>query len=97
MISSLDGGERSASRPGHALTPGKGPPVPTVQEAGWGPRAGLDTQARGKALSPLPAMEPQSPGRPVRSHTILTELPGSQIQFLPQIKYNGCPSERITG
>jgi hypothetical protein len=33
----LDGGEWSASRPGHALAPGKGPPVPNVQEAGWAP------------------------------------------------------------
>jgi hypothetical protein len=30
-------GEWSASRPGRALTPGKGPPVPIVQEAGWAP------------------------------------------------------------
>jgi hypothetical protein len=35
--SALDGGERSASRPGRALAPGKGPPVPIVQEAGWAP------------------------------------------------------------
>jgi hypothetical protein len=35
--SALDGGEWSASRPGHALPPGKGPPVPIVQEAGWAP------------------------------------------------------------
>jgi hypothetical protein len=27
----------SASRPGRALPPGKGPPVPIVQEAGWAP------------------------------------------------------------
>jgi hypothetical protein len=33
--SALDGGEWSASRPGRALPPGKGPPVPIVQEAGW--------------------------------------------------------------
>jgi hypothetical protein len=31
----LDGGEWSASRPGRALPPGKGPSVPIVQEAGW--------------------------------------------------------------
>jgi hypothetical protein len=31
----LDGVEWSASRPGHALPPGKGPLVPTGQEAGW--------------------------------------------------------------
>jgi hypothetical protein len=35
LTSALDGGEWSASRPGHALHPGKGPPVPTGQEAGW--------------------------------------------------------------
>jgi hypothetical protein len=33
--SALDGGEWSASRPGRSLTPGKGPPVPIVQDAGW--------------------------------------------------------------
>jgi hypothetical protein len=33
----LEGGEWSASRPGRALPPGKEPPVPTVQEAGWAP------------------------------------------------------------
>jgi hypothetical protein len=35
--SALDGGERSASHLGRALAPGKGPPVPIVQEAGWAP------------------------------------------------------------
>jgi hypothetical protein len=35
--SALDRGEWSASRPGRALPPGKGPPVPIVQEAGWDP------------------------------------------------------------
>jgi hypothetical protein len=30
-------GEWSASRPGCALPPGKGPPVPIGQEAGWAP------------------------------------------------------------
>jgi hypothetical protein len=37
MTSALDGGERSESRPGRALPPGKGPPVPIVKEAGWAP------------------------------------------------------------
>jgi hypothetical protein len=31
-------GELSASRPGRSSIPGKGPPVPTGQEAGWVPR-----------------------------------------------------------
>jgi hypothetical protein len=33
--SALDGDEWLASRPGRALPPRKGPPVPIVQEAGW--------------------------------------------------------------
>jgi hypothetical protein len=37
LTSALDGGEWSASRPGHALPLGKGPPVSIVQEAGWAP------------------------------------------------------------
>jgi hypothetical protein len=35
-------------------------------------RAGLDTEVRGRILSPLPRIESQSPSRP---DTILTELP----------------------
>jgi hypothetical protein len=35
--SALDGVEWSASRPVRALLPGKGPPVPILQEAGWAP------------------------------------------------------------
>jgi hypothetical protein len=37
LTSALNGGEWSASRPGSALPPGKGPPVPIVQEARWAP------------------------------------------------------------
>jgi hypothetical protein len=38
---------------------------------GWvGPRAGLDTEVRGKILLPLPGIEPLSPGRPARSQTL---------------------------
>jgi hypothetical protein len=38
---------------------------------GWVvPRARLHTEARGKILSPLPGIEPRSPGRPVRSQTL---------------------------
>jgi hypothetical protein len=35
LTSALDGDEWSASRPGRALRPGKGPPVHIGQEAGW--------------------------------------------------------------
>jgi hypothetical protein len=37
LTPALEGGEWSASRLGRALPPGKEPPVPTVQEAGWAP------------------------------------------------------------
>jgi hypothetical protein len=51
-----------------ALCPGKRTPG-THCTAGWvGPRAGLDTEVRGKILSPLPGIEPRSPGRPVVRH-----------------------------
>jgi hypothetical protein len=49
--SALDGGEWSASRPGRALPPGKGPPVPIVKEAGWAPEP-VWTQVKGKILAP---------------------------------------------
>jgi hypothetical protein len=68
--STLDGGELSASRPGRALLPGKEPPVPFVQEAGWAPEPVSDIEATGKILSPLPGIEPRSPGRPARSQTL---------------------------
>jgi hypothetical protein len=38
---------------------------------GWvGPRAGLDTDVKGKILSPLAGIEPRSRGRPARSQTL---------------------------
>jgi hypothetical protein len=37
LTSTLDGGEWSTSRPGRALSQGKGPQVPIWQEAGWTP------------------------------------------------------------
>jgi hypothetical protein len=43
----------------------------TYCTGGWvGRRAGLNTEARVKILSPLPGIEPQSPGRPDRSHAL---------------------------
>jgi hypothetical protein len=35
-----------------------------------GPTAGLDTEDKGKIISPLPGIEPGSPGRPVRSQAL---------------------------
>jgi hypothetical protein len=38
---------------------------------GWvGPRSGLNTEARGKILSPLPGIKPRSPGCQARSQTL---------------------------
>jgi hypothetical protein len=66
LTSALDGGEWSVPHPSHTLTPGKGPPVPTVQD----PRVCLDTEARGKILLPLPGIEPGSPSHPACSQTL---------------------------
>jgi hypothetical protein len=47
------------------------PPAGTHCAGGWvGPRAGVDTEARGKIILPLPGIEPRSPGCPVRSQTL---------------------------
>jgi hypothetical protein len=69
MTSALDGGEWSASRSGRALPPGKGPPVPIGQEAGWAPEP-VWTQRLDKNPLPLPEIEPPSPCLPVRSQTL---------------------------
>jgi hypothetical protein len=51
LTSALDGGQWSLSCPRCTLASGKGPPS-THCVGGWvGPRAGLDTEARGKILS----------------------------------------------
>jgi hypothetical protein len=48
----LDGGEWSASRPGRALPPGKGPPVHIVQEAGWTPEPVWTKRLEEKSFAP---------------------------------------------
>jgi hypothetical protein len=50
--SALDGGEWSASDPGRALSPGKGPPVPIVQEAGWAPEPVWTQRIEEKSFAP---------------------------------------------
>jgi hypothetical protein len=86
-----------------ALCPrGKDPPG-THCTGGWvGPRAGADTEVRGKILLPLPEIEPLSPGSPVRSQTDwltdwLTEQPrlpklfprGGLLWATEQVETNG--------
>jgi hypothetical protein len=67
--SALYGGEWSASCLVHALPPGKGPPVPIVQEAGWASEP-VSTEVRGKILLPVTGIEPRWPSRPVRSQAL---------------------------
>jgi hypothetical protein len=59
--SALDGDEWSASRHGRAFTPGERTPG-THCTGGWvGPRAGLDTEVRGKILCPRRESNPDRP------------------------------------
>jgi hypothetical protein len=52
------------------FTPGQRTPG-THCTGGWvGPRAGLDTEDRGKIFSPLPGIERRSPGRLARRQTL---------------------------
>jgi hypothetical protein len=46
------GSEWSASRPGRALHPGKGPPLPIVQEAGWAPEPVWPQRLEEKSFAP---------------------------------------------
>jgi hypothetical protein len=80
--STLDGGEWSASRPGRALPREKD--LGTQWTGGWvGPRAGLDTEARGKILCLWRGSNPDRPVvQPVARHytdwaTRLTILPST--------------------
>jgi hypothetical protein len=59
--SALDGGEWSASRPGRALPPEKGPPVPIVQEAGWAPEPVWTKRLEEKSFAPCRGSNPDRP------------------------------------
>jgi hypothetical protein len=83
--SALDGGEWSASRPVRALSPGKGPLVTIVQEAGWTPDS-FWTLSRGKIVTPLPGIEPRSPSRPAHSQTLYLLSYPSHLIYLQVIE-----------
>jgi hypothetical protein len=69
MTSALDGVSGQRHVPA-AFSSGERTPG-THCTGGWvGPRAGVDTEARGKILYLLPGIEPRSPGRPARSQTL---------------------------
>jgi hypothetical protein len=71
MTSALDGSEWSASRPSRALPSGKDPPPRyPLYSILDGPHSRSGQEATEKILSPLPGIEPQSPGRPVCSQTL---------------------------
>jgi hypothetical protein len=75
MTSALDGGEWSASRPGRALHPGKGPLVPIVQEAGWAPEPVWTQRLEEISLAPAGYRTPIARSSSPWSDTILPELP----------------------
>jgi hypothetical protein len=79
-------GEWSASRPGRALLPGKGPRCP----GGWeGPRTGLDAEARRKIL--CLCRGGSNPSCSVRSQTLYwLSYPGSKGTWLHGIKLTLC-------
>jgi hypothetical protein len=67
--SALDGGEWSASRPGYALPPEKGPPVPIVQEAGWAPEPVWTQRLQVKSFGLCPQLNPDRPVvQPIARH-----------------------------
>jgi hypothetical protein len=66
LTSALDGDEWSASSLGRALVPEKGHRYPLYRRLG-GPQSLFGHRATGKILSPLPGIEPRSPGRPART------------------------------
>jgi hypothetical protein len=51
LNSAVDGSEWSTSFPGRALPPGKGPPVPIGQEAGWAPEPVWTQRLEGKPFA----------------------------------------------
>jgi hypothetical protein len=76
--SALDGGEWSAS-PAAIWPQGKDFRYQFCRRLG-GPQSRSGYRGYRKILSPLPGIEPRSPGRPVRIYpTILTEPPGSYV------------------
>jgi hypothetical protein len=74
LTSALDGGEWSASRPGRALAPEKGPLVPIVQEAGWAPEPVWTQRLQEKSSASVGDRTPVVQSV-VRHYTELSRLP----------------------
>jgi hypothetical protein len=74
--SALDGGEWSESRPGRALAPGKEPPVPIVQEAGWAPESVWTQKLEKKSFASAGDSTSTTRSSSLKPEAMLTELPG---------------------
>jgi hypothetical protein len=84
--SALDGGEWSVSRLGRALPPGKGPPVPIAQEAGWAPEPVWTQRIEEKSFASAGDGTSIARSSSPQSDTIPTELP--RLLFGPiSLKY----------
>jgi hypothetical protein len=79
LTPALEGGEWSASHPGRALPPGKEPPVPIVQEAGWAPEPVWTQRVEENSSA---SVGDRTPGRSVRSQTPHLPLSPSAHVFL---------------
>jgi hypothetical protein len=88
LTSALEGGEWSASRPGRALPPGKGPPVPIVQEAGWAPEPvwtqGLEEKSSASVGNRTPIVQPVVRHKTARATAIQAKW---ENQFMQLRKY----------
>jgi hypothetical protein len=95
MTSALDGGDWSASRPGRALPPGKGPPVPIVQEAGWASEPVWTQRNRGIVLCPCRGSNPDRPVAQsvIRHNTDLaTPAPDTRVYYIIIRTLSACSS-----
>jgi hypothetical protein len=74
------------SRPGRALPPGKGAPVPIVQEAGWAPEPVWTQRLEEKSLAPAGDRTSIARSSSPWPDTILPELPGSLYSIILYLK-----------
>jgi hypothetical protein len=96
LTSALDGSQWSASRPGRALPPGKEPPVPIVQEAGWAPEPVWTQRLEEKSC----LCRRSNQGRPVRSQSLYSlSYPGSstvRFAYLSSLMFFNCTIGAVT-
>jgi hypothetical protein len=99
LTSALEGGERSASRPGRALPPGKEPPVPIVQEAGWAPEQFWTQRLEEKSCASVGDRSPavQSVVRRYTDWATPAHSPRKCKWIIPHLKWEDeCTKDAIT-